>query len=58
MGLCVPNECGEEELKKIIPQVLPTVNNLAIPYEFAHIVEGGDILPNLTMDELILVDSE
>ena len=54
----MPVECNEDDLKNVIPQVLPSVNDLAIPYEFAHIVEGGDILPNLTMDDLILVDSE
>ena len=58
MGICVPAECSEEDLRIAIPQILPTINDLAIPYEFAHMVEGDDILPILTMDELVLVDSE
>lgn len=58
MGMCVPNECGEQELRKIIPVVLPRINDLAIPYEFSKIVEGGNAPLTLSMDELILVDSE
>ena len=38
--------------------MLPLVNKLAIPYEFAHIIEGGDALLTLSVDELIFVDSE
>jgi hypothetical protein len=58
MGICVPAECSEEELRSIIPEVLPLINDLAIPYEFSNIVKGSDVPHFLTMDELILVDSE
>jgi hypothetical protein len=58
MGICAPADCSEEELRAIIPEVLPAINDLAIPYEFAHIVEDSDVPLTLSMDELVLVDSE
>ena len=59
VGLCVPNMCGDETIKKLLGYVVPFMNNLAMPIEFEGVdgvkaIEKGQ---GLLVDELVLEDS-
>jgi hypothetical protein len=58
MGLCIPNECDNSDLLEILPDMLYLINSLAIPYEFSHIKEKNDTMPELTIDDLEFVSVE
>jgi hypothetical protein len=58
IGLCVPQQCGVEDIESLLPEFLYFINSIAIPYEFSHIVKKNESNPQLLMEDLKIVNSE